>query len=696
MLQTGKHVSRIMQTLWSRATRNPGTCRCISSVSSPATIARRAGVVRHHGPRACATSSSTLRPAAMFIAGLTTGRRCHDKRKEQWDAAVAILGEELHRPPSQGTQSQPEDLFDDESLSHPSPLAPENFFIESADWDSILRAVGMELVEGDVFQERQSKIQQDYVSEDLWDLIQIDSRFPGVQALTWPANTGRDLVPHHLPPQSLWSPDHMRWTALRKRQTRKKLAIQELAIGRLIHSLLQCARVSRLPPDFSVSISPELRRLASLGQYEINIFRREIAHVIEKLQDLPSDNPSSDNLNGVRASFEGIAVPQYFQDSDGDFYQISRQMNTAIKHIFSGTANEMKDEQYWQSGQGALAVVKLCHNLLVSSAAPDVQTFNILISGFKRWRRADMVREVIKEFYVCKIRPNEITCVAILDHYIQNNLPSEFSRFVAKMRGMDNALMLARPDININQAGGDRLVRVAKDKVYQKIHPTPLVYNTIMLGVLRFAGFERALEIYYEMKEDGWGLDALALTHFLVDCVHRIDWNGGLFVWQEINTIKRKAKFSHMMKAYAQMLSLCSVAGKTVAFNQILNEVARRGLDRKAIIESAMQTTRMVQKKNDDIGPAWTADNVLIATEYMEDATPRRQKDDPFEESFPSYPDSTVKPRASVASTSSDPETAWSSWVAHELGEDVPDEPESDNKLENAAVLPNSTRPPTS
>jgi hypothetical protein len=123
------------------------------------------------------------------------------------------------------------------------------------------------------------------------------------------------------------------------------------------------------------------------------------------------------------------------------------------------------------------------------------------------------------------------------------------------------------------------------------------------------------------MKADGWGLAVPELTRLLGDCIRRADWEGGTYVWEEINSIKTKAKPSYVARAYHHMLSLCSVTGNTVAFNQVLNEVAKRGFDQKAIIKAAMKTTRSAQYKKDNLAPAWAADNLMIAVSgYLNEA----------------------------------------------------------------------------
>lgn len=669
-----------MQALWSRAARNPGTCRCIQCVSNTTAVARRAGAVNITGPWAFRTPTSTFVYTAIFAAGLAIDGRAKLKRNEQWDSAFNQLREEMDRP---SVRVPVEDiLVEDESInSNPSVVSLEEIWPKGVDWDLIFRETGMDdLIEDDVLQNRQSEVALEHITEHLWELLRFDSRFPGTQALAWPVNTGPDLIRHHLPPQSLWSLDHMRRTALQRRQTPKKLAIQELSIGILILSLLRYARKFSITQDMLNPLSPVLRDSLGLDTAQIEDLRREMYASIQHLQNLSGDT-LDEEVYSIQERMAHIPKPRYRQDNDGDFYNTAQQMNTSIEKIFSVNAERNNDQDI------ASALTKLCHNLLVSSAGPDVHTFNLLMSGLKRWKlEGNLIEETIKAFEVCKIRPNELTCAIILNHYIRRNQPHRFEMFVAKMRGAANALMLATPKININERGASRLHRVNERKVYQKVHPTPLVFNTLMHGVLKFADLGRALEIYYEMKKNGWGLDVRGLSHFLVHCIRNSDWDSGLCIWEEITSIIPKANPRHMAYAYSHMLSLCSVTGNSAAFNQILKEVVTRGLNRKEILDATMAITQKAHSRQTSntrnrvpSTPAWTADNIMIAvSSYMENKTPSKSRaplepDTLIADALSEFDDIVVDTDTDIPiveekpSIVTDSEASWSTWLDLEL-----------------------------
>jgi hypothetical protein len=524
-----------------------------------------------------------------------------------------------------------------------------------------------------------------------------------MQQLQWPANTGHRLKPYNLPPQSLWATDMVRLAALRRRHTWKKLIMQELSTAVLIHSLLRRVVVPRQP---RARLSPQIERVASFDKAQARTARKDILASIVRLHLIPVDTEVDDDLE-AQIYPDQPAIPRYHQDSDGDFYEVTQRLNNGLKDLLRHDSRDKKDDQ-----EVAHALAKICHNLFVSSAPPDVQTFNILIAGFKRWRCPDMVDDTILAFHGSKIRPNEITLRYILGHYISEKRPDGFSRFVSWMRGVGDALMLANPSITINEAGENRLIRINENKVYQKVHPTPMVFGALIGGVLKFGGFDRALDVYYEMKADGWGLDMAGLTRLLGDCIRRADWQGGVYVWDEINSIKHMAMPKDMAKAYEFMLSLCSVTGSTTAFNQVLREIATRGFDRNTIISGALRTTRWAQSKKSNLAPAWAADNLLIAVSSfvkdLKESNPSASQEfsiddlmygQPIVEGGSDLPvdnlsdwDDSIPAEVSEQRPTEIKET-WASWVEAEFGE-RPQDPDAHDWLAATTSSPVGKEPP--
>lgn len=633
-----------MKALWSRAFRNPGTCRCISCAKNASSSLRKTvpgltGAIGAQRSWVLNISTSTYP-----TIDAQTQRDRHDPRNA------------ADPPLDQGNQPLRKEYADNDAHTGGKEYLEESI-PEDVDWKTVSRAIGMDLVDDAELQRMQARTNIDDVPEGLWDLLSIDSRFSGPTLLEWPANTGPGLGSrYNLPPQSLWALEQVRLSAVQRKQTRKKIAIQELSVGLLIHNLLAHSGASMLSRIMLASLSPQIGKVAaqirsqkSVPRYLANIK----ALTLISVEDWPEDTMDA------RIDQKLPAEPHYLQDNDGDYHRTAQEMNEAITNV-------LKEFQKKPTRDVASVMAKICHNLLISSSAPNLQTFNILLTGFKNFQNPQLTDDLINALELCKIRPNEITCAAILDHYAETDRPEPFSFFVARMRGANDALMLANPNININEKGHDRLIRVSETKVLQKVYPTPIVFDALMHGVLRFAGFERAMDIYHEMKGDGWGLDVTGLSRFLDDCIQRADWQGGLLVWEEIASIRGRINPKLLAKAYAQFLALCSVSGNPAAFNAVLKDVTQQGHDQKSILQMAKTFTDAAHRKNTYLAPAFTADNLLIAvSEYMTDGTPEAETANFFERNEEaSVPKNTPPQKQNDVK----PDDAWEAWMEHELG----------------------------
>ncbi|KAL1599778.1 hypothetical protein SLS60_007582 [Paraconiothyrium brasiliense] len=665
-----------MIALWSRAIRTPGTCRCTSCSVNTSAVARRAGATGFKGAWVFGTPTSTFVYTTVFAAGLAIDAKAKRSRNEQWDSAFETIREELRALQTPAGRNPTDNVHKRDAGRSVGSLPSD------VEWDDVFKAIGMDMIDDAVFEKRQMESDTLAIPEVLWDLLHADARSNGPSLLDWPASTAPNPGPrYNLPPQSLWALERVRLKALRNRQIRKKLAIQELSICLLIHHLLGHSRAYLSSDDDLASLSPHISSVAHLTPHERQKVKREILANLRAVQTTRKEEWPEDEMS-IRLDPQFKAEPQYFQDNDGDFYHITEQLNVAIKKLFEEYHDKRKSPEHV-----AIATAKICHNLLISSAAPNLQTFNILLTGFQKLEQPRLVDDVIKGMYVCRIRPNEITCAAILDHYTETQSPAEFSQFVAKMRGVSDALMMARPDITVNAAGGGRLVRISESRVYQKVYPTPMVFHALMYGVLKFAGFERAMDIYYEMKEDGWGLDVRGLSRLLDDCLHRADWQGGLVVWEEIANIKGRVNHDVLTKAYAQFLSLCSVAQKPAAFNTVLSDVVTRGYNRKAILKSVKEMTGAVRPKKGYLAPAFTADNLLIAvSDYMKSGEAAEAETAPFfEETDPSSSQDDAQSQEEGIAEQADP---WDAWVEHELGEPTPGKTLARNETAQTGIAP--------
>lgn len=537
--------------------------------------------------------SSTLLYSTIFATAAIVDGRAKRDRRDQWDAAISNAKEGVNPAEDsvEWTSTVEGDVKGTDAWFSESWKAP---WLNSSDIKLVNQIVGVEVINDGIidFEQRSGNDLEEDI-EDLWELL------AGGTRMDWPLNTGAKLIPHHLPPQSLWAPDHIR--ARRRRYVWKKMRRIEMSVAKLVYGLLERTKLYGQSETAANALPVSVQSIVALEPEEFHISANDILLCLASVIQTPID--LVDEIHSPN-----VVCPKYSQDVHGEFHAICDEMNNALKSIFRHRPTE--------PGRVKVLVAKICHNLLASPAPPDIQTYNILITGFARLEQPDLCSVVIESLLETKIRLNEITCAAILGFYTRTNQPTEFSNFVALMRGINQGLMLAKPNIWITNAGKSRLVRLSNGKTVQRVYQSPLIFDVLMHGVLRFAGCDRAMEIYHETKSDGWGLSRKGLMMFLEDCAKQNDWANGSLVWEEIRMLKDETKTmekreaknhrSWEHRAYNIMLDLCRNTSHSIAFTEILNEAVACGHDRKTVVK-ALNRRHLTLQENDQFTNTDTA-----------------------------------------------------------------------------------------
>ncbi|KAI7330981.1 hypothetical protein KC315_g5390 [Hortaea werneckii] len=407
----------------------------------------------------------------------------------------------------------------------------------------------------------------------------------------WPANTGPPLRVHRLPPESIYATDVRREQAALRRWTPKKLEAVMLSIDalqlKIFHQLaLQSGCDWRT--EASAAIPVNYRDQMFMSAEEL------LAAFDSKSKDLARLKRSDPELNDWQRSEQDMPLCSYSQDDQGLFHGTTRELNKSLQALF---------KQHAASTLTTPALLaKVAYNLAISAAPPNVHTYNTLLLGFSKAQQPTLVGSTIHSLRRTSMRPNEVTNSAILNHYTAQDDAEGFIKWIKLMRGKNGGLALARPDIRINEAGADRLVRDEErgrpDRVIQLPYPTPNVFSAIIRGMLKFSGFDTALGICERMGQEGWGLCMSGLTPLLKDCARHGDWESGLAVWEQIQALKKKSTrrqgktwVSEVvgLDAYAAMLRLCSRTGQRDKFESVWQQACRAHQGRAGVLKEIVE-----------------------------------------------------------------------------------------------------------
>ncbi|KAK0270301.1 hypothetical protein LTS00_016992 [Friedmanniomyces endolithicus] len=387
----------------------------------------------------------------------------------------------------------------------------------------------------------------------------------------WPTNTGPELMVHRLPPESIYATGDPQITF----------------------------RATEVESEEAGDLPVEYRDKMFLPIPELKV------SLYGKMEDLDRITETDADLTGWRRSPEDVPLSSYHQDDNGMFHDTARQLNSCLQDLFR--------KQGHQTATVPALLAKIAYNLSISSAPPNIETYNTLILGLSEVKKYQLVDRVIGSMRRTHMRPNEVTNAAVLNHFTTTNNAADFVTRVELMRGKYCGLALARPDIHINEAGVARLRRVERegkeDKVIQLPYPTPNVFGALIRGVLRFSGFDTALSICKGMGHEGWGLCLSGLTPLLEHCADYGDWTSGLAIWGQIQALRLRSLQRHAerrgesekvpMTAFAAMVRLCSKAGQKDVFEEIWAHALR------AHEGSARKLVELVKVQNEAAARAW-------------------------------------------------------------------------------------------
>ncbi|EME78378.1 uncharacterized protein MYCFIDRAFT_216622 [Pseudocercospora fijiensis CIRAD86] len=595
----------IMQTIWTRVAQVRGSCRCPQCRHAAQRVSRSAGTANANAIRPQYWTSSTLWYSGIFAAAATFDASVKQRRREQWDQAIADvkqeLGQAMHVDQKLAARhsahsASPDALREGQHLEVdglgevPGEGCRVGKYAMTSRTDETLDdAVNPRApVEENLATSTSAFTPLDAETQWKEEIMQhADSSIGRRKRATWPANTGHDLNVFHLPAQSIYAEDPRKREADASRWSEKKLKTVEMVTELLLMTFfawlrhreaqgLSCEDAARaVPPEFAGKI----RHYAKLRMHEFYGAVKLKAADVQRLVDMDPRESIDFQRN---AKDEQLC--KYMQDDLGHHRSMQNDMNTAMRELFDqADSKALEAPQY---------LAKVFYNLSVSTAPPNMDTYNTLITRLHHLGHTLLTRATIISFLRAHLRPNEVSLAAILNFRTDTDDEEGFRYIVERMSGAGKRgefLMEAGPWTK-RPAGswyhGNRIFARDDGRMVQKAYATPMVFNALVRGVLRFNGFEEVLRVTRAWAKEGWGLDVDGFSILLKDCVDRGDWTAGLAVWRQIEYLQKKRRTrqseylqkKHILRpakislwTLADMLQLCIQAGDREEFDHVMD-----------------------------------------------------------------------------------------------------------------------------
>lgn len=573
-----KHVPITMQNLWPRVAQTKCTCRCPSCVFTKAAVARRATTTGRDRFIKPILQSATFTYSAIFAGAVAIDGGIKQDKRQKLDKAIAKAKLRLE-------QDVPDEIRELGFDSQADRLVPPDLAINK-DPEVMSPSIGSVVQTDGRAEEDKPRIDKRSTTEILDGISWLETLHydvAGDRRPAWPRNLGPKVDAAKLPPQSLWATPNAAEAAASRLWTSRKLRHLELAVG---HFVLETLLEHGLYADGPLSleqIPSSLQAWTALSSYQMTGTANSLDQAMWEVR-----NAKRENWEAVYRRQTGFipqlkrGMPNYEQDAEGLFRHTQWSLNNSLYKTFDNAMETVQGPvgTPLETGTYRDLAIKICHDLLCSSAPPTHRTINLLLVGFTKINAPRSAEQIIRLMSFAHIRPNERTCVAVLNHYTLTENAEGFTHFVEKIRGGHGGVALANPVLTIDAENSTRIIEKPDTKLrklVQKVHPTPLVLNAIIAGLLRFTGFDNALRLVANLQVDGWGLDKSGLELFLRDCVRAADWSNGVKVWRQMKQLSRNDHLddSH----YAVMLRLCLECKKESDFREIYSDAVSNMID---------------------------------------------------------------------------------------------------------------------
>lgn len=435
------------------------------------------------------------------------------------------------------------------------------------------------------------------------DVVTFEPMPGGSKPPVVPSTTTAD--PNFMMPQSPWASDALKRQNYARVWTRKKIAKMETGIARFVLKTCRLFHLYSQRPSNLLVLPEAIRPFAKLSAEDQDQLEKLLTRRLKMLANRFGHVAPNDACE-VPDELKPF-IPHYEHDGEGLHHDLLRDLNASLVELFDGYKHKQLDF--------LALMVKQCHNLLVSSAPPNVQTMNVLLLGFYTTDKfvklsALEVRHLVMDWLVAiclavKIRPNEVTCSTILATYLRRGMRTAFMEFTILMRGTSgtNALMFTKP-LTISRQSESRLTPTADDPTIfkQSIYPSPMIFSEVIKGVAKFFNLRDAIAVCKDFTAKEWGYDWSCLRYLLQCCIVQSDWESGLWVWSEIKSF-RAMGHQEPLGILAAMLALCVQCKQEDMFAEVLTYTmnGRPKLRQETLIEMATGTlNRAVERMDED------------------------------------------------------------------------------------------------
>ncbi|PQE30973.1 pentatricopeptide repeat domain-containing protein [Rutstroemia sp. NJR-2017a WRK4] len=310
---------------------------------------------------------------------------------------------------------------------------------------------------------------------------------------------------------------------------------------------------------------------ASLHAANPDIFA-ETERMIERIQEL---------------RYGDMQMPAFKLDSSA--LEERGELHGALRDLFANTPPHPSNLN--------LILAKICYNLLVSSAPPNIITYNFLIEQLSGLMLYDHAQVFIDSFFKeSRFRPTSKTIQVMLNYYAATNDLEGYRAMIRRMRGVDGDMRIGRryktallnPEVVRWVQKRERKLILRNGWLVQKVPRDVPIFNTLINATLQVSTVRQSVMYVRAALRENRQVDPEVLCNVVTDCVADLDYVTGesllcsiLEHWENVRKIPLLITLTKSARwALRELLHLCGIYTDQELPRQLPLDVSRWALGR--------------------------------------------------------------------------------------------------------------------
>jgi hypothetical protein len=546
-----------MQSLWSRAVQTRSICRCSSCLRTTATVVARRSTIAAGRNRITVGDIFTAFYSTILATAAVADSNAKVKRREQWDQVIAEA--KAGTPPTTEETSRGEDGQGDAAAGIRKTISwSPKTLIQS------LRSTGT----GPMTWTGKSWSAAPSIDNLETQLNTLETN-PSPRVEETPTRTegpptdapinNEEEVFDSVQGDQLLGEEIAPLVALRSREPWKRAHLDrmEAMVANLVAKLLSTTNKSYVG--------------ASLHAANPDIFA-ETERMIERIQEL---------------RYGDIQMPAYQLDST--VLEERGQLHGALRDLFTNTPPHPSNLN--------LILAKICYNLLVSSAPPNIITYNFLIEQLSGLMLYDHAQVFIDSFFKdSRFRPTSKTIQVMLNYYAATNDLEGYRAMIKRMRGVDGDMRIGRrhkgalsnPEVMKWVQKRERKLILRNGWLTQKVPRDVPIFNTLITTTLQVSTVRQSVMYVRAALRENRQVDPEVLCNVVTGCIEDLDYVTGesllcsiLEHWENVKKIPVLITLTKSARwALRELLHLCGIYTDQELPRQLPLDVSRWALGR--------------------------------------------------------------------------------------------------------------------